>query len=147
MTTAQWQRLTTTTHAITLQPAGANKEGGSRMDAWRGCPTKGGARRRRTITDDTTTSRQTRGKWEERRQRTRGDGASMGVLRSRGKVERTRGGGIDATTSRRTRDFCGGGESNGIGDGNGDGKCRRRYHGTWRWLPWPSRLTKIPTHT
>ena len=94
------------------------------MDAWHGCSTKGDARRRRTITDDGTTSRQTRGKWEERRQRTRGDGALMGVLRSRGRVERTRGGGIDATTSRRTRDFCGGGESNGDGDGNGDGKCR-----------------------
>ena len=46
----------------------------------------------------------------------------MGVLRSRGRVERTRGGGIDATTSRQTRDFCGSGESNG--DGDGDGKCR-----------------------
>ena len=48
----------------------------------------------------------------------------MGVLRSRGRVERTRGGGIDALTSRQTRDFCGGGESNGDGDGDGDGKCR-----------------------
>ena len=48
----------------------------------------------------------------------------MGVLRSRGRVERTRGGGIDATTSRRTRDFCGGGESNGDGNGDGGGKCR-----------------------
>jgi hypothetical protein len=31
------------------------------------------------ITDDATTSQQTRGKREERRQRTRGDGASMGI--------------------------------------------------------------------
>ena len=76
------------------------------------------------ITDNATTSRRTRGKWEERRQRTRGDGASMGILRSRGRVERTRGGGIDGTTSRQTRDFCGGGESNGDSNGNGDGKCR-----------------------
>jgi hypothetical protein len=52
----------------------------------------------------------------------------MGVSRSRsrGSVERTRGGGIDTTTSRRRRDFCGGDESNsgGDGDGDGDGKCR-----------------------
>ncbi len=47
-------------------------------------------------------------------------------MKSRGRVVRTRGGGIDATTSRRTRDFCGGGESNGDGNGNGDGKCRAR---------------------
>jgi hypothetical protein len=32
-----------------------------------------------------------------------------------------RGGGIDATTSRQTRDNHGGGESNG--DGDGDRKC------------------------
>ena len=46
------------------------------------------------------------------------------ALRSGGRVERTRGGGIDATTIRGTRDFCGGGKSNGDGDGNGNGKCR-----------------------
>jgi hypothetical protein len=33
-----------------------------------------------------------------------------------------RGGGINATTSRRTRDYPGGGKSNG--DGDGDGECR-----------------------
>jgi hypothetical protein len=48
------------------------------------------------------------------------------ALRSGGRVERTRGRGIDATTTRQTRDFCGGGKSvgGGDGDGNGDGKCR-----------------------
>jgi hypothetical protein len=35
------------------------------------------------ITDDATTSRQTRGKGEERRQRTRGDGALMGIEKQR----------------------------------------------------------------
>ena len=33
-----------------------------------------------------------------------------------------RGGGINVTTSRRTRDYRGGGKSGG--DGNGDGECR-----------------------
>ena len=33
-----------------------------------------------------------------------------------------RGGGINTTTSRRTRDYRGGGKSDG--DGNGDGECR-----------------------
>ena len=33
-----------------------------------------------------------------------------------------RGGGINTTTIRRTRDYRGGGKSDG--DGNGDGKCR-----------------------
>ena len=47
-----------------------------------------------------------------------------GVLRSGGRVERTRGGGINTTTSRRTRDFCCSGKSDGDDDGHGDGKCR-----------------------
>jgi hypothetical protein len=34
-----------------------------------------------------------------------------------------RGGGIDATTSRRTRDDRGDGESDDKGDGDGDRKC------------------------
>jgi hypothetical protein len=93
------------------------------MDPWHGCSTKGGTRRRCTITDDATTSRQTRGKRDERCQRTRGDRALMGVLRSRGRVERMRGGGIDATTSRQTRDFCSGGKGNNDGDGDDDRKC------------------------
>ena len=46
------------------------------------------------------------------------------ALRCGGRVERTRGGGIDATTIRQTRDFCSGGESDGNGDCDGDGKCR-----------------------
>ena len=33
-----------------------------------------------------------------------------------------RGGGINATTSRRARDYHGGGKSDG--DGDGDGECR-----------------------
>ena len=109
----------------TRQPAGANKEEGSRMDACGGCAMKGDARWRHVTTGDATTSRQTRGKREERRQRTRGDGASIGrgcVLRGGGRVERMRGGGINATTSRQTKDYRGGSKSDG--DGNGDGECR-----------------------
>jgi hypothetical protein len=44
------------------QPAGVNKEEGSRMDACGGCPTKCDTRRRHATTGDATTSRQTRGK-------------------------------------------------------------------------------------
>jgi hypothetical protein len=46
------------------------------------------------------------------------------ALRSEGRVQRTRGGGIEATTIRQTRDFCGGGKSDGDSDGDGNGKCR-----------------------
>jgi hypothetical protein len=46
----------------TRQPAGANKEEGSRMDTCGGCATKGDARQRHTTTGNVTTSRQTRGK-------------------------------------------------------------------------------------
>ena len=42
--------------------------------------------------------------------------------RGGGRVERMRGGGINATTSRRTREYQGGGKSDG--DGDGDGECR-----------------------
>jgi hypothetical protein len=63
---------------VTRQPAGVNKEEGSRMDACGGCPTKCDARRRHATTGDATTSRQTRGKREERHQWTRGDRASIG---------------------------------------------------------------------
>jgi hypothetical protein len=88
----------------TRQPAGGNKEEGSRMDACGGCPTKCDARRRHATTPgDATTSRQTRGKQEERHQWTRGDGASIGrgcAFRGGGRVKRMRGGGINATTSR-----------------------------------------------
>ena len=95
------------------------------MEACGGCATKGDARRRHTTTGDATTSRRTRDKREERRQQTRGDGASIGrgcAFRGGGRVERMRGGGINTTTSRRTRDYRGGGKSDG--DGNGDGECR-----------------------
>jgi hypothetical protein len=86
----------------TRQPAGVNKEEGSRMDACGGCSTKCDARWRHATTGDATTSRQTRGKQEERHQRTRCDGASIGrgcAFRGGGRVERMRGGGINATTS------------------------------------------------
>jgi hypothetical protein len=98
----------------TQQPAGANKEEGSRMDACGACATKGDARRRHATTGDVTTSRCTRGKREERRQRTRGDGASICrgcMFRGGGRVERMRGVGINATTSRQRRDDRGGGKS------------------------------------
>ena len=39
-----------------------------------------------------------------------------------GRVKRTRGVGIDATTSRQTRDGRGGGKSDGDGNGKGAGK-------------------------
>ena len=90
-----------------------------------GCTTKGDARRRQATTGDATTSRQTRDKREERRQQTRGNGASIGqgcAFRVGGRVERMRGRGINTTTSRRTRDYRGGGKSDG--DGNGNGECR-----------------------
>ena len=63
-----------------------------------------------------------RGKREEMRQRTRGGVALIGRGCGGGRVERTRGGGVDTTTSRQTRDNHGGGE--GEGEGGGDGKCR-----------------------
>jgi hypothetical protein len=73
------------------------------MDACSGCATKGDVRRRHATTGNTTTSRQTRDKREERRQQTRGGGALIGrgcAFRGGGRVERMRGGGINATTSR-----------------------------------------------
>ena len=105
------------------QPAGANKEEGSRIDACSGCVTKGGREAEALV--DATTSRQMRGEREERCQRTRGNGASIGrgcTLRGGGRVERMRGAGINVTTSRRTRDYRGGSKSNG--DGDGDRECR-----------------------
>ena len=55
---------------------------------------------------------------ERQRLRVRGGGGS---------VERKRGGGVEVTTSWRTRDHCGG----GVGEGDCDGP-RRRRHGIWR---------------
>ena len=95
------------------QPAGANKEEGSRMDACGSCATKGDTSRRHAATGDATTSLRTKSKWEEMRQQTRGDGAYIGqgcAFRGGGRVKRMRGGGINATTSRQRRDFCGGGK-------------------------------------
>jgi hypothetical protein len=88
---------------VTQHPAGVNKEEGSRMDACGGCPTKCDARRRHVTTGNAITSRQTRGKREERHQWTRGNGASIGrgcAFRGGGRVKRMRGGGINVTTSR-----------------------------------------------
>ena len=79
---------------VTQQPAGANKEEGSRMDVCGGCATKGDARQRHVTTGNMTTSQRTRGKREERYQQTRGDGASIGqgcAFRGGGRVERMRG--------------------------------------------------------
>jgi hypothetical protein len=96
------------------QPVGANKEKGLRMDACGSCATKkGDTSRRHAATGDATTSLRTKSKWEEMRQQTRGDGASIGqgcAFRGGGRVKRMRGGGINATTSRQRRDFCGGGK-------------------------------------
>ena len=91
----------------------ANKEEGSRMDVCGGCATKGDARQRHATTGNVTTSRRTRGKWEERCQWTRGDGASIGqgcAFRGGGRVETMRGGGINTTTNGQRRDFCSGGK-------------------------------------
>ena len=99
--------------------------GRHRLDACGGCALKDDGWWRHATTGNATTSGRTRGKQEERCQQTRVDGALIGrgcALRGRGIVERTRGGGIDKTTSWRTRDGRGGGKSNG--DGDGDGKCR-----------------------
>ena len=83
------------------------------MDACGACAAKGDTRRRHATTSNATTSRHTRGKREERHQRTRGDGASIGqgcAVRGIGRVERLRGRGINATTSRQRRDDRGGGK-------------------------------------
>jgi hypothetical protein len=44
------------------------------------------------------------------------------MFKGEGRVKRMRGGGINTTTSRRTRDYRGGGKSDG--DGNGNRECR-----------------------
>ena len=109
----------------TRQLAGVNKEEGSRMDACGGCVTKGDARWRQATTGNATTSQRTRGKWEERRQRSRGNGTLISrgcAFRGGGRVERMRGGGINATTSHQTRDCRGGGKIDC--DGDGGRKCR-----------------------
>jgi RNA polymerase-binding transcription factor DksA len=100
---------------VTQQPAGTNKEEGLEMDTYGACATTGDARRRHATTGDATTSQRTRGKREERGQRTRGNGASIGqgcAVRGGSRVERMRGRCINATTSRQRRDDRGGGKSN-----------------------------------
>ena len=91
------------------------------MDARGGCATKGDARRRRRDKRRRDNKPANIGQREEMRQRTRGGGALISRGCGGGRVKRTRGGGVDTTTSRQTRDNHGGGE--GEGDGNGDGKC------------------------
>ena len=109
-------------HDATQQPAGANEDGGSRMDVRGGCSMKGNARH--TWCDKRQHNHQpaNRGKREERCKQTRGGRALIGRGCGGGRVERTRGEGVDTTTSRQTRDNHGNGE--GEGDGDGNGKCR-----------------------
>jgi len=106
----------------TQQPAGTNEEGGSKMDARGGCATKGNARRRWRNNMRCHNQPANRGKQEKMRQRTRVGRALIGRGCGGGRVKRTRGGGVDRTTSQQMRDNHGGGE--GEGDGNGDSKCR-----------------------
>jgi len=106
---------------VTQQPAGTNKEGGSRMDVRGGCVTKGNARRRMRYNRRRDNQPENSGKREVMRQRTRGGGALIIIGCGGGRVKRTRGGGIDTTTSWQTRDNHGDGE--GEGDDDGDGKC------------------------
>ena len=131
----------------TRQPAGANKEEGwLRMDACGGCATKGDARRRHVTIGDATTSRRTRDKREERRQQTRGDGASTGrccTFKGGCRVKRMRGGGINMTTSRRTRDYHAE-AAKATATVMAMGNAARRHHGTWRRPQWSSRLRLQP---
>ena len=103
------------------QPA-LTKRGGSRMDARGGCATKGDARRRSRDKRRRDNQPANRGRREEMRQRTRCGGVLISRGCGGGRVERTRGGGVNTTTSRQTRDNHGDGK--GEGDGDGDGKCR-----------------------
>ena len=92
------------------------------MDARGGCATKGNARWRRRDKRRRDNQPANRGKREEMRQRTRGGRALISRGCGGGRVERTRGRGVNTTTSRQTRDNHGDGK--GEGDGNGNGKCR-----------------------
>ena len=107
---------------VTQQPANTNEEGESRMDARGSCATKGDARRRQRDKRRRDNQPANRGKREEMRQRSRGGKALISRGCGGGRVERTRGGGINTTISRQTRDNHGDGE--GEGDSDGDGKCR-----------------------
>ena len=75
------------------------------LNACGGCTTKGDVRRRHATTGTVTTSLQTRCKWEERRQQTRGNRALIGrgcALRGGGRVKRMRGRGISLLTRNRS---------------------------------------------
>ena len=92
------------------------------MDARGGCATKGDARRRQRDKRRRDNQPANIGQREEMRQLTRGGGALISRGCGGGRVKRTRGGGINTTTSRQTRDNDG--DDEGEGDGDGDGKCR-----------------------
>ena len=131
------------------------------MDARGGCATKGDARRRRRDKRRRDNQPANIGQREEMRQRTRGGEAFISRGCGGGRVERTRGGGVNTTTSRQTRDNDG--DDEGEGDGDGDGKCRAaaitglgerppsssrlrlwmRSRRRWR-RPWSSRLRLRP---
>ena len=64
---------------------------------------------------DTTTSQQTDAN---------GKRGAIGRGCGGGRVERGRGGGVNTTTSRQTRDNPVGNEGEGNGDGDGNKKCR-----------------------
>ena len=96
---------------VTQQPAGMNKEGGSRMDARVGCAMKGDARRRRRYNRQRDNQPANRGKREEMRQRTSGGGALIAEVAAEAE-----------SRGREAGDNHGDGE--GEGDGDGDRKCR-----------------------
>ena len=131
------------------------------MDARGSCATKGDARRRRHDKRQRDNQPANIGQREEMRQRTRGGRASISRGCGGGRVERTRGGGVDTTTSRQTRENHG--HDEGEGDGDGNGKCpaaaitglgerppsslRLRLwmrSGRQWWRPWSSRLRLRP---
>ena len=87
-----------------------------------GCATNGGARRRRLDKRRRDNQPANIGQREEICQRTRGGRVLISRGCGRGSVKRTRGGGVNTTTSRQTRDNDG--DDEGEGDGDGDGKCR-----------------------
>ncbi len=87
---------------LTCQPAGANKE--LRMEARSGCAMKGDANRRRCDKRRRENQLADRGKQKERHQWTRGGRGLVGRGCGRGRVKRMKGGCVDTTTIRQTRD-------------------------------------------
>ena len=92
------------------------------MVARDGCVTKDDARRRRCNKRRHNNQPANRGKREEMCQQTRDGGVLIGRGCGRGKVERTRGRGVDTTTSRQLRDNHGGGK------GEDDDKVGKKFH-------------------